>query len=89
MTDNTAALNEAFESVGTLMASDDTKLTSDILNVAKKVIGALDAVQKVHPYIEGMITTNLSGTVEVLTTSSQLQCSASRGLLPSVPALFH
>ena len=51
---NNAAISEAFKAVGTLMASDATKkLTSDVLNVAKKVIGALDAVQGVHPFIGG------------------------------------
>ena len=52
---NNAAISEAFKAVGTLMASDATKkLTSDVLNVAKKVIGALDAVQGVHPFIGGI-----------------------------------
>jgi len=51
---NNIAINEAFKAVGTLIASDATKkLTSDVLNVAKKVIGALDAVQGVHPFIGG------------------------------------
>ena len=52
---NNVAISEAFKAVGTLMASDATKkLTSDVLNVAKKVIGALDAVQGVHPFIGGI-----------------------------------
>ena len=51
---NNTAINEAFKAVGTLIASDATKkLTSDVLHVAKKVIGALDAVQGVHPFIGG------------------------------------
>jgi len=51
---NNTAINEAFKAVGNLIASDATKkLTSDVLHVAKKVIGALDAVQGVHPFIGG------------------------------------
>jgi len=58
---NNAAIGEAFKAVGTLMASDATKkLTSDVLNVAKKVIGALDAVQGVHPFIGGALETQVA-----------------------------
>lgn len=52
---NNAAVGEALKAFDALLTSDPTKKpTSDVLEVAKKVIGALDIVKIVHPFIGGI-----------------------------------
>ncbi|KAH7104478.1 hypothetical protein BKA62DRAFT_692388 [Auriculariales sp. MPI-PUGE-AT-0066] len=61
---NSEVISTAFTAVGNLMANDVMKkATTDVLNVAKKVIGALDALSGVHPFI-GLAVVAFKGIVQ-------------------------
>ncbi|KAH7100237.1 hypothetical protein BKA62DRAFT_620373 [Auriculariales sp. MPI-PUGE-AT-0066] len=63
-TANAESINAATSAIGNLMASDVTKkATAEILHVANKVLGALDALSAVHPFI-GLAVVAFKGIVQ-------------------------
>ncbi|KZV97946.1 hypothetical protein EXIGLDRAFT_763988 [Exidia glandulosa HHB12029] len=52
-TDNEVVIKGAFDAFGSLVAGElSTKTTDAVLDVTKKVMGALDCVKQVHPFIQ-------------------------------------
>ncbi|KZV97965.1 hypothetical protein EXIGLDRAFT_832559 [Exidia glandulosa HHB12029] len=62
-TANAAVINGAFKALGTIAVEDlASKTANDILGVAQKVMGALDCVQQIHPFV-GVVVLAFKGII--------------------------